>query len=84
MALKICSKARHTILLHPKQLDISKLNSSETQSIFVNAINSIELDEAKMLDDFKVKVLSVAPNTLGVHKRTGLLKTVRKSMHFLK
>ena len=69
LALKIHLEAKHTFLPHPKQLDVSKLHSLETKTIFVNAINSIELNEANTWEDFKVRVLFVARNTLGVHKR---------------
>ena len=55
----------YTSLLCPKELD-----SIETKSILVNAINSIELEEAKRRGRiFKVQVLCVTRSTLGVRKR---------------
>ena len=52
LAHKIRQKARHTALPRPKQLDVSKSYSSETKSILVNTVNSIELDESNAWKDF--------------------------------
>ena len=69
LALKIRPKTRHTTLIRPKQFDKSKLQPPETKSIFIDAIDSIELDKENTWEDSKTKVLSVAHDTLGVRKR---------------
>ena len=41
----------------------------ETKKIFQNALTAIELDVTNLWEDFKVKVLSAAQDTLGFRKR---------------
>ena len=72
------------VLLRPEQMYRSGIPRKQT--LLINSISSIKLDDANTWEDFKVKVLSVARNTVVVRKsvRTGLLKAVRKLMPFLK
>ena len=69
MELKIRPKARHTITPSAKTLEVSKFSHlPETKNIFQNALTSIELDGTNLWEDFKVKVLSAAQDTLGFWK----------------
>ena len=70
MELKIRPKAQHTTTSRAKKLEVSKFSHlPETKNIFQNALTSIELDETNLWEDFKVKVLSAAQDTLGFRKR---------------
>ena len=70
MELKIRPKSRHTTTLRAKKLEVSKFSHlPETKNIFQNALTSIELDGTNLWEDFKVKVLSAAQDTLRFRKR---------------
>ena len=70
MEFNICPKALHTTTPGAKKLEVSKFSHlPETKNIFQNALTSIELDGTNLWEDFKVKVLSTAQDTLGFRKR---------------
>ena len=70
MELKICPKAQHTATPRAEKLEVSKFSHlPETKNIFQNALTAIELDGTNLWEDFKVKVLSAAQDTLGFRKR---------------
>ena len=70
MELKIRPKARHTTTPCAKKLEVSKsFHLPEIKNIFQNAFTSIEVVETNLWDDYKVKVLSAAQDTLGFQKR---------------
>ena len=70
MELKIRPKARHTTTPRAKKLEVSKFSRlPETKNIFQNALTPTELDGTNLWEDFKVKVLSAAQDTLGFRKR---------------
>ena len=70
MELKIRHKARHTTTPRAKKLEVSKFSHlPETKNIFQNALTSTELNGTNLWEDFKVKLLSAAQDTLGFRKR---------------
>ena len=70
MELKLRPKARHTTTPRAKKLEVSKFSHlPETKNILQNKLTSIELDETNLREDFKVKVISAAQDTLGFRKR---------------
>ena len=69
MELKIRPKARLTTTPRAKKIEVSKFSHfPETKNIFQNALTSIELNGTNSWEDFKVKVLSAAQDTLGFRK----------------
>ena len=70
MELKIHPKARHTTTPRAKKLEVWKFSHlPETKNIFQNAFTSIEQDGTNLWEDFMMKVLSAAQDTLGFRKR---------------
>ena len=63
-------QTRHTTTSRAKKLEVSKFSHlPETKNIFQNALTYIELDGTNLWEDFTVKVLSAAQDTLGFRKR---------------